>query len=168
MRPERLFRGAVTLLFAGFLVPAALPAQLWQTNLAVAGWPLTVTTTSGADFEAGFVALGTTTFTVNATSNLFSLRTNRVTTVGVRCVAACPRSGTLALAGLQWRRNDLATWNTLTTAVVTVEQRTLTYNGTNDPWSNSVSWRYLLDWTATPPTAASQFRVQFNLVVTSP
>jgi hypothetical protein len=159
-----------TIAIAGLLVltPREGHAQLWQTTLTVAGWPLTVTSTSGSDFEAGFISLGSTTFTVNATSNFFNLRTNRTTTVQVQCLAACPRSGTLALAGLQWRRADQATWTTLTAAFVTVEQRSLVYNGTNDPWGNTIFWRYLLSWTANPPTAATQFRIQFRMNVTAP
>lgn len=143
-----------------------LQAQ-WNTSLTIAGWPLTATTTDGAAFEAGGVLLGTTTFTVDATSN-FIFFPNRATTVEVRCVPACPRSGTLPLSGVQWRRNDQAAWTTLTTTFVTVESRTLTFNGANDPWSQSMHWRYALSWTANPPTAASQFRIEYRLTVAAP
>jgi hypothetical protein len=72
------------------------------------------------------------------------------------------------VGGLQWRRADLATWNTLTTAFVTVEARTATFNGANDPWNNAMFWRYVLTYTGTPPTAASEFRIQYQLQVTAP
>lgn len=140
-----------------------------RTQMTITGHPLTVTGTSVADFDAGSVAAGSTQVNVNLTTNNgaggFS---PRVTTVRVRCNTPCPNSGTLSLAGLQWRRSDLAVWNTLTTAFVTVEQRTATFNGVNDPWANTVFWRYLLTYTGTPPAAATAFRIQYQLQVTAP
>lgn len=160
----------IGLALAGLALGASPRAALaqWNTVLTLGGWPLTVTNTTGNDFEAGFVSLGSTTINVNGTSNLLSLFTNRETTVQVQCVAACPRSGTLTASGIQWRRDDQATWTDLTTGYVDVEQRVLTYNGTNDPWQRTMHWRYVLSWTAHPPTAASQFRVRFRLVVAAP
>jgi hypothetical protein len=140
-----------------------------RTQMTITGHPLTVTGTTITDFDAGSVAAGSTQVNVNLTTNSggggFS---PRVTTVRVRCNTPCPNSGSLALSGVQWRRSDLAVWNTLTTAFVTVEQRTATFNGANDPWSNTVFWRYLLSYTGTPPTAATAFRVQYQLQVTAP
>ena len=145
--------------------PTQLTAQ--QTVLTLSGWPLTVTSTTGGDFEVGAVSLGSTTFSVDATTNV-PAKSPRSTTVQVQCVPACPRSGTLPLAGLQWRRSDQAAWTTLTTAYADIETRTVTFNGLNDPWSQTVLWRYALSWTANPPTAASQFRLRFRLVVAAP
>jgi len=140
-----------------------------RTTLALALFPLAVTSTSANDFDAGAVALGSTTFTVDLTTNAgmggFS---PRVTEVAVTCAAPCPNSGSLAVSGLQWRRNDLGTWNSLTTGYVVVETRTATFNGTNDPWSNTLQWRYVLSWTANPPTPATQWRVSMRLTVTAP
>lgn len=150
------------------VVAAAQPARAQRrTTLTIAGWPLTATTTTGADFEAGFILLGSTSFTVDAESNqpAFSPRS---ATVEVQCVPACPRSGTLALAGVQWRRNDQVAWTTLTTAYVPIETRTMVFNGLNDPWSQTVHWRYALDWVTTPPTAASQFRIRYRLTMAAP
>lgn len=56
----------------------------------------------------------------------------------------------------------------LTTTFVTIETRTATFNGTNDPWANSVAWRYALSYTGTPPRAATAYFVQFQLQVTAP
>ena len=156
------------LLSAGLLAAAARDAGAQRrTSLAISGWPLTTTSTSANDFEAGFVLLGATSFTVDAVSNTpaFTLRS---TTVSVQCVPACPRGGTLPLAGVQWRRNDQATWNTLTTAYVAIETRTLSFGGVNDPWSQTVQWRYALNWATNGPTAASQFRIRFRLTVAAP
>ncbi len=167
-RRLRSFAGAA---LVALLTLAARPASVeaqWQTVLTLTGWPLNVTTTSANDFEAGFVLLGSTTIAVDLTSALFGFFATRSTTVQVQCVAACPRSGSLALTGLQWRRDDQATWTTLTTAYVDIEERTATFNGANDPWSRTLLWRYVLSWTANPPAPASQFRVRFRLVVAAP
>ena len=157
-------------LLAGLLVVATTARDAGaqrRTSLTISGWPLTATSTSATDFEAGFVLLGTTSFTVDAVSNMpaFTLRS---TTVSVQCVPVCPRAGTLPLAGVQWRRNDQATWTTLTTAYVPIETRTLSFGGVNDPWSQTVQWRYALDWATNGPTAATQFRLRFRLTVAAP
>jgi hypothetical protein len=140
-----------------------------RTTLAVTGLPLTATTTMATDFDAGSISLGSVAFTVDLTTNSggggFS---PRVTTVQLRCGAPCPASGTLAVGSLEWRRADLGTWNALTTTYVTVESRTATFNGTDDPWGNSVFWRYLLAWTSNPPTAATEWRLEFQLTVSAP
>lgn len=158
------------LLIAFGFVPVLAEAQgNRRTNLTTTGFPIGATTTTPVDFDAGFVSIGSTGFTID-------LRTNaggggfspRVTTVRVRCGSPCPASGTLPVSGLEWRRADLGVWNPLTTAFVEVETRTATFNGTNDPWSNSVFWRYALTWTGTPPTAQTQYFLEFELQVTAP
>lgn len=140
-----------------------------RTNLTTTGFPIAATTTTPVDYDAGFIAIGSTGFTVD-------LRTNsgaggfspRVTIVRVRCGSPCPASGTLPVSGLEWRRADLGVWNPLTTAFVEIETRTATFNGADDPWSNSVFWRYALSWTGTPPTAQTQYFLEFELQVTAP
>lgn len=138
-----------------------------RTFLYITGFPFTVTGTTLADFDAGAVTLGTITFQVDATANnpAFS---PRATTVNVRCFAPCPSTGTLAAAGLQWRRGDLGTWNPLTTTLALVESRNLVFNGANDPWSNTIQFRYALAWATTPPTPVTQYRVELQLVVAAP
>ncbi len=140
-----------------------------RTSLTVTGLPLSVATTTTADFDAGSVSLGSMSFVVDLRTNVggggFS---PRVTTVQVRCGAPCPTSGTLTVGALQWRRSDLGVWNALTTAFVTVETRTAAFNGVNDPWGNSIFWRYALTWTGTPPTAATAFQLEFQLTVAAP
>lgn len=153
------------------MLPSALMAQgQRRTQLNVLTAPVTVATTTALDFDAGSVALGSMGFQVDLTQNSggggFS---PRVTTVNIRCAVPCPTSGSLAVSNLQWRRNDLGTWNTLSTTYAFVESRTATWQGTNDPWSNSVFFRYLLSWTGSPPTAAvTQFTIDVQLVVTAP
>lgn len=155
------------LLAALLALPAAAHAQ-WDTDLALAGWPLAAGGTTANDFQAGFIALGTTSFTVDATRNNGNRFPVRITTVEVQCVAPCPFSGTTVVTGLQWRRDDQATWTALTTAYGAIEQRTLTYGGLNDPWSRSMHWRFALDWATHPPAAATQFRIRYRLVVAAP
>lgn len=163
-------RRALVLLALASGAIASLEAQgNRRTNLTVTGLPLSVATTTTADFDALSVAIGSFSFTVDLTTNSggagFSPRS---TTVQVRCGTPCPATGTLAVESLQWRRSDLGTWNPLTTAYVTVENRTATFGGANDPWSNTVFWRYALSWTAHPPTAATAFYLQFQLTVAAP
>lgn len=139
-----------------------------QTNrltvLTLSGFPLNVSTTTTADFDAGAVSLGTTGINVDLTTNAGGGFATRVTTVNVQCGLPCPAGVT----SLQWRRNDLGVWNTLTTAYVLVEARTATYNGVNDPWSNSILWRYVVGWTTNPPAATEQYLIRFELVVSAP
>lgn len=171
VRVQRVLRGiaaAVCAVSLAAAAPRAAAAQLAFTRIDVTGFPLTNTGPSITDFDAGSVSLGSTVFTIDLTLNLLGNFSPRVTTARVRCNPACPASGTLPLAGLQWRRSDLATWNTLTTTFAEIETRTAAFGGTNDPWSNTLFWRYLLSYTGTPPTAATAFNIQFQLQVTAP
>ena len=157
-------RRVVLLLLAGLATPATVLAQ--TTTLSVAGFPLLFPTPTGADFVAGFIQSGTgTTFTVNATLGVL---TQRTTIVSVRCGTPCPATGTKPLASLQWSRQDLGTWQTLTTTDAFVEQRVVFRNALNDPWSNTLNWRFLLDWTGDPPSANTRFNIRFTLTVTVP
>lgn len=137
-----------------------------RTFLNISGLPLTVTSTSAADFEAGAVQIGTMTFTVDLTANNPNF-SPRLTTVEVRC-AVCPAAGTIATAGLQWRRGDLGTWNPLTATFAFVEQRLAFWQGANHPWSNTISFRYALDWVTSAPAAATEFQLEFQLTVAAP
>lgn len=161
-------RGLAVALLA--LLPAMASAQgNRRTNITTTGFPLSVTQTTPTDYDAGFVTLGTTSFTVDLrTNNGAGGFSPRQTTVRVRCGGACPASGTAALNRLQWRRADLGVWNPLTTAFVDVETRVATFNGANDPWSNSLQWRYTLDWASVPPAAATAFYIEVELQVTAP
>ena len=59
--------------------------------------------------------------------------------------------GTKPIGDLQWRRGDLATWNSLTTTNSTVESKTMLRNLTNDPYSNTIFFRALLSWSGDGP-----------------
>lgn len=146
------------------LASAAAPAAAQQIRLTISGLALTKTTTPPSDFDAGSAAWGSMSFLVDVRTN----GPEKVTTVSVRCATPCPATGTLSLSRVQWRRADLGTWNTLTTSYVDVESRNARRNVLNDPWSNSIYWRYLLDWVATPPAGPSRFNLQFQLTVSAP
>jgi hypothetical protein len=137
-----------------------------RTNIVVSGFPLTVASTTVTDFDNGFILFGSTSFTVD-------LRTNtggggfspRVTTVQVRCGTPCPTT----FAQVQWRTAAQPTWQSLNNvAFQTIESRTATFNGTNDPWSRTVEWRHQLLWASTPPVVSRQIAIDFQLVVTAP
>jgi len=160
-----LFIASLALLAAlTALAPRAAAAQ--TIRLTLNGWPLTAPATDGAAFEAGFVLIGTTSFTVDVT--VPGLR--RATTVQVECRGGCPQNGggNLPLTGLQWRRADQSGWTTLTEDYVDIETRNVNFLLENDPWSQTMYWRYLLDWTANPPSPNSTFRIRFRLLVTAP
>jgi hypothetical protein len=157
---------AVLALLAAALATHSVEAQA-RTILTVSGWPLAVSSTSASEFEAGAVALGSTAFAIDLVATNPPL-VNRSTTVEVQCVPACPRSGTLPLVGLQWRRDDQATWTPLTTAYAIIESRVATFDGANDVWSRTMYWRYALTWAGNPPMAVSEFRIRFRLTVAPP
>jgi hypothetical protein len=156
-------------LAAGVLALLAVPGEAQggrRTFLYVTGLPLTVTSTTAADFEAGAVQLGALTFTVDLTANnpAFSPRS---TTVELRCFA-CPAVGTLDPAGLEWRRGDLGTWTPITATFAFVEQRIAFWNGADDPWSNTIHFRYLLDWATSLAGPAAEFQLELQLTVAAP
>ena len=163
MQPPRvLLRWIGTL---GLLLASALPAQTNRlTVLTMGGFPLTAPTASPTDFDAGSIIVGSTTFTVDITSSTGGSWNNRTATVAVACGAGCP--GTVT--NLQWRRSDLGTWNTLSATFVNVQARSMVFNGTNDPWTATMVWRYNLSWTGSPPTAAQQFPILLRMTITSP
>jgi hypothetical protein len=161
-------RRAVTIVASAVLWAAvgASIARAQQTTLTITGFPLAFASPTGADFVAGSIVGGTITYTVAAKTGTTGQRT---ATISMRCNAPCPQvAGPKPLATLQWSRTDLGTWNTLTTTDVQVEQRALFRNGLNDPFSNSIDWRFLLDWLTDPPGAATSFRILFTLTVTVP
>lgn len=65
--------------------------------------------------------------------------------------ASATMGGTKPIGDLQWRRGDLATWNSLTTTDVTVQSNTMIRNGLNDPYSNTIVFRTLLSWSTDGP-----------------
>jgi hypothetical protein len=141
-----------------------LPAM--RIELQATGLPLAFPVVSGADYVAGSV-LATTPTEYTVVSNRGPAGLERRTTVHVRCGVPCPNSGSLSAARLQWRRGDQE-WTTLTTMDQLVEERILTRSGTNDPWSGTIHWRYLLHWTEVPALSSGTFPIIITLTVGAP
>lgn len=165
--PLRWPLAAAFALVACLVMPSAsVGAQPSRTSLTTSGLPLAVVSTTGADFDAGFVLLGSSTFTVEGTGRTKDFP--RTTTVQIGCGVPCPATGTAALNALQWRRDDQVTWTTVGTGFTTIEARAMLADGTDNTWGRTLFWRYVLDWTTTPPATDTQFLIDFQLVVTSP
>jgi len=142
------------------LVGSPLAAQ--KTNLALTGGTITFPAPSAADYIAGFVNSTTgVTFTINSVNGL-----QRTTTVSIRSTSAS-LGGAKVIGDLQWRRSDLATWNSISLVDAQVEQRIVINKGLNDPWSNTVFFRMLLNWTTDPP-ATYTANYQITLAQTVP
>jgi hypothetical protein len=157
----------------GFLLTAlscvSAPAQAQRTIFTVSGFPVTFPTPTAAELTAGSITSASAiTFTVNAQTGNPQQRT---TTVSIRCQAPCPQSGAKSMATLRWRRADQAIWNTLTTSDAVIETRPVFRNqplpASNDPWSNSLYWQFLVDWLNDTP-GTSTFNIVMTLTVTVP
>lgn len=129
------------------LFATSLAAQNPKTDLTLAGATVTFPAPTATDYINGFVnSTAGVTFTVDATNG----NQSHTTTIAIRSTSANLGGGKV-LADLRWRRSDLATWNSITTTDVQVEQRVQVRNGLNDPWNNTIFFRMLLNWTTDAP-----------------
>ena len=159
---ERRLRGVSTSVgIALALVVAASPLSAQKTSLTLAGGTITFPAPTAADYIAGFVNSTTgVTFTVNSTSGA-----QRTTTISIRSTSA-NLGGAKVIGDLQWRRTDLATWNSITLTDAQVEQRIVVNKGLNDPWSNTIFFRMVLNWTADPPgTYTANYQITLSQTV---
>jgi hypothetical protein len=100
------------------------------------------------------------TFTINSTNGV-----QRTTTISIRSISA-NLGGGKAIADLQWRRSDLATWNSITLTDAQVEQRIVVNKGLNDPWSNTIFFRMVLNWaTDAPATYSGTYQITLSQTV---
>lgn len=143
----RSLRGASTIsaiFVAATLLASPLAAQ--KTSFTVTGGTITFPAPTVADYINGYVNSTTgVTFTINSQNGV-----NRTTTVSIRSTSADLGNGKL-LGDLQWKRSDLATWNSITLVDSPVEQRIVINKGLNDPWSNTVFFRMTLSWATDAP-----------------
>jgi len=138
----------VALAIALALVASPLAAQ--KTSLTVTGGTITFPSPTAADYIAGFInSTGGVTFTVNSQNGV-----QRTTTITVRSTSADLGNGKM-IGDLQWRRSDLATWNSITLTDAQVEQRIVINKVLNDPWSNTIFFRLVLNWTSDGPATYS-------------
>jgi hypothetical protein len=116
---------------------------------------------TAADYIAGFVDASTgATFTINSLNGLA-----RTTTISIRSTSAS-LGGSKVIGDLQWRRSDLANWNSITLADAQVEQRIVINKGLNDPWSNTIFFRMLLSWTSDgPATYSANYQITLSQTV---
>lgn len=142
---------SVALSLALVLCASPLAAQNPRTTLTLAGATITFPAPTAADYISGFVNSTTgVTFTLDASSG----NQSHTTTVSIRSTSANLGNGKV-LGDLEWRRSDLATWNGITSTDVQVEQRVQVRNGLNDPWTNTIFFRMLLNWTTDAPATYS-------------
>lgn len=120
------------------------------TRLTLANTAITIATPVAADYAAGWKASATGVgYTVDAISG-----GSRTAKVLIR--AGCSDLGAgKPLADLQWRRSDLGTWTSITNSDILVEQRVMVTNGANDPWSNTIFLRIVLNWATDEPNPYS-------------
>lgn len=132
------------------LVLFASPLAAQKTSLTLASGAVTFPAPTAADFINGYVDAPTgVTFTINSVNGV-----ERTTTVSIRSISA-NLGGGKAIADLEWRRSDLATWSSITLTDAQVEQRIVINKGLNDPWSNTIFFRMLLNWTTDAPATYS-------------
>jgi hypothetical protein len=136
--------------FACALILGAAPAAAQFTLLSLSGNAITFPAPASADYAAGWINSATgVTFTVDAFTG-----PTHTTIIAIRATSAS-LGGSKVIGDLQWRRSDLVAWNSITTTNVQVEQRSQVLNGANDPWSNTIFFRILLNWATDPPATYS-------------
>jgi len=158
----RRLRGVSTSATIAFaLAAAASPLAAQKTTLTLAGGTITFPAPTAADYIAGFVNSTTgVTFTVSSVNGL-----TRTTTVSIRSTSASLGNGKV-IGDLQWRRTDLATWNSITLSDAQVEQRIVINKGLNDPWSNTIFFRMVLNWTTdAPATYSANYQITLSQTV---
>ena len=143
------------------LVLFAFPLAAQKTNLTLTSGAVTFPAPTAADYINGYVDAPTgMTFTINSTNGL-----QRTTTVSIRSLSA-NLGGGKAIADLEWRRSDLATWNSIALTDAQVEQRIVINKGLNDPWSNTIFFRMVLNWTTdTPATYSGTYQITLSQTV---
>lgn len=139
----------------------ATPATAQFTSLTLTGNIITFPAPTAADYAAGWINSATgVTFTINAFTGA-----SRTTKVAIRATSASLGGGKV-IGDLQWRRSDLVAWNSITTTDVQVEQRVQVLNGANDPWSNTIFFRILLNWATDPPaTYTANYTITFTQTI---
>ncbi len=141
-------------------VPAA--AQNPRSTLTLAGATITFPAPTANDYVAGFVnSTGGVTFTIDATQGAQS----HTTTVLIRATSASLGGGKV-IGDLQWRRSDLAIWTSINATNAQVEQRVQVRDVLNDPWSNTIFFRLLLNWTTdAPATYSASYQITLSQTV---
>jgi hypothetical protein len=132
------------------LVLFASPVAAQKTTMTLTNATITFPAPTATDYINGYVDAATgVLFTINSASGV-----QRTTTASIRSTSASLGGGKV-IGDLQWRRSDLATWNSITLTDAQVEQRIVINKTLNDPWSNTVFFRMFLNWTTDAPATYS-------------
>jgi hypothetical protein len=158
---RQLYRRITIAAISLALVLFASPLAAQKTSLTLTGGTITFAAPTAADYIAGFIDSGTgVTFTLNSTNGV-----QRTTTVSIRSISANLGGGKV-IGDLEWRRSDLATWNSITLTDAQVEQRIMINKGLNDPWSNTIFFRMKLAWaTDAPATYSGTYQITLSQTV---
>lgn len=162
-RLQRKLRGVSTSVAIALLFTAApLLAQNPKTDLTLGGATVTFPAPTATDYINGYVySTSGVAYTVNATNGTAS----HTTTIFIRTTSANLGNGK-AVGDLEWRRSDLATWNTITSTNAQVEQKVMVLNLLNDPWGNTIFFRMKLSWTTdTPATYSAGYQITLSQTV---
>ena len=158
----RNFRdGRVSAALSLALILCASPLAAQKTILTLTSSTITFNAPTAADYIAGHIDSPTgVTFTLSAQTGA-----SRTTTVSIRSTSANLGGGKV-IGDLQWRRSDLAAWNSMTLTDAQVEQRIQVRNVLNDPWSNTIFFRMLLAWTTdAPATYSGNYQITLSQTV---
>jgi len=149
---------AISLALALFASPLAAQKTLLTLGNATVTFPAPTAT----DYINGFVAAATgVSYTLSATQGNIS----HTTTVSIRSTSANLGGGKI-IADLQWRRSDLATWNSISLTDAQVEQKIMVRGVLNDPWSNTIFFRMILHWTTDAPgTYSGNYQITLSQTV---
>jgi hypothetical protein len=152
-------RLAIVLSIAMGLLASPLAAQ--KTGLTLTGGTITFPAPTAADYINGYVNSTTgVLFTIDATAG-----GSRTTTISIRTTSP-NLGGSKVIGDLQWRRSDLATWSSISLTDAQVEQRVVVFKGLNDPWSNTIFFRMILNWaTDAPATYSGSYTITLSQTV---
>jgi hypothetical protein len=158
---RKFFGGSTSAAISLALALFASPLAAQKTILTVTGGAITFAAPTAADYIAGFINSATgATFTLTAQTGA-----SRTTTISIRSTSASLGNGKV-IGDLEWRRSDLATWNSITLTDAQVEQRVLVRGVLNDPWSNTIFFRMKLAWaTDAPATYTGNYQITLSQTV---
>ena len=136
-----------------------------STRIVVSGLPMTFTSPTAADFQAGSVTTTTTgsnvaSYTVSITDG----HRSRSIVTRIQCGSPCPTIGSSTGIALQWRIAGAGgQWQTLTSTASNIEMFSLVDGG--PARNNSIEFRMLTAWNAAP--GQRSFNVSIHMVVSA-
>ena len=159
---RKFLGGSTTAAISLALVLVASPLAAQKTSLTLGNGTVTFSAPTATDYINGFVDAATgVSYTLNATQGNIS----HTTTVSIRSTSANLGGGKI-IGDLQWRRSDLATWNSISLSDSQVEQKIMIRSVLNDPWSNTIFFRMILHWTTdAPATYSANYQITLSQTV---